>query len=76
MIELSYKLVGSGIATLLVGSLTYITLQIYFLRQKYKHIPGPPATGLTGFYLGNLIELRNKKGLMSDKFLEWLISYY
>ena len=56
MIEINYKLFLTGISTTLVGYFTYYTLKIYFLRQKYKHIPGPPANGILGFYLGNVLE--------------------
>ena len=54
--EINYKLFLAGISTTLVGYFTYYTLKIYFLRQKYRHIPGPAADGILGFYLGNVLE--------------------
>ncbi len=52
----------------------YKTIQIYLLRRKYRHIPGPPATGLFGFYLGNVIDmpkyLKNQK-VYNDFISDW-----
>lgn len=66
---------------ILVFLLTFLrySLKIYHLRQKYKHIPGPPANGILGFYLGNYLEIReyqSKDKLVMDKVLEWYTSYF
>ena len=66
--------------TALVGYLTYFTVNIYILRKKYAHIPGPPANGLIGFYFGNLFEinhnLRSKKRVTSQLILDWLLYFF
>ena len=73
MIEINYKLFLTGISTTLVGYFTYYTLKIYFLRQKYKHIPGPPANGILGFYFGNIFEIKgNNNQLLMNQVAEWL----
>ena len=49
-------------------------MKLYLLRQKFKHIPGPPANGLIGFYFGNTFEIIVKKikGIdLVDIFTEW-----
>ncbi len=61
MIELNNDLAISCLLTVLVGLFSYYTLKKYLLRQKYKHIPGPPANGIIGFYFGNSFDLFNKK---------------
>ena len=73
MIEINYKLFLAGISTILVGYFTYYTLKIYFLRQKYKHIPGPPSNGILGFYFGNILEIkRSSNKLLMNQVAEWL----
>ena len=52
----------------------YISYDIYVKRKKYRHIPGPPANGLVGFYLGNLREIATSIGngvMYSDLINEW-----
>jgi hypothetical protein len=74
MIELIHNLILPGILTALVGSFSYYTVKLYLLRQKFKHIPGPPANGLIGFYFGNTLEIIVKKikGIdLVDIFTEW-----
>jgi hypothetical protein len=80
MFELNLSFLTSALATCLALIFSYYTLQIYNLRKKYNHIPGPPADGIFGFYLGNSIELAvhrkiNNK-LMSDLFLEWFLKNF
>ena len=56
------------------GFLVYKTVKIYLLRRKYSHLPGPPATGLLGFYLGNLreaVRAINEKKILSDLMHQW-----
>jgi hypothetical protein len=52
----------------------YKTIQIYLLRRKYRHIPGPPANGLLGFYLGNVVDMpkyiSNQK-IYNDFIFDW-----
>ena len=74
MIDLNFNIIISSALTTLVGLFSYYSLKKYLLRQKYRHIPGPPANGLLGFYLGNTIELLSKKrqGIeLIDVFTEW-----
>lgn len=75
MFDLNLKLVATGVGTFIAGFITFYTVQIYNLRKKYKHIPGPPADGVLDFYLGNLIELfynvRYKKKIQNDVILAW-----
>jgi hypothetical protein len=73
MIEINYKLFLAGISTILVGHFIHYTLKIYFLRQKYRHIPGPPADGIFGFFFGNILEIKsNNNKLLLNKVAEWL----
>ena len=65
--SLNYKLFFACLTTASVSYFTYYTLKIYFLRKKYKHIPGPPSKGLLGFYFGNLYEI--KEGRRNDRIL-------
>ena len=53
MIDFKLDIIISSALTILVGLFSYYSLKKYLLRQKYKHIPGPPANGLLGFYFGN-----------------------
>nr|UOU03257.1 cytochrome P450 3049B1-1 [Brachionus rubens] len=61
-------LAGVGLTTF-----GYKTLQIYLLRRKYRHIPGPKTQGILGFYLGNAIDIAasaNKK-TFPDVISDW-----
>jgi hypothetical protein len=74
MIDFKLDIIISSALTILVGLFSYYSLKKYLLRQKYKHIPGPPANGLLGFYFGNTLDLFNKKrqGIeLIDVFTEW-----
>ncbi len=74
MIDLNFNIIISSAFTTLVGLFSYYSLKKYLLRQKYRHIPGPPANGLLGFYFGNSFDLFNKKrqGIeLIDVFTEW-----
>jgi hypothetical protein len=75
MFEFNLRFLASGLVTILILFFSYFSLQIYHLRKKYQHIPGPPANGFFGFFLGNLIELiihtKINKKLINDLFLEW-----
>ena len=54
----------------------HYSLKVYFLRQRYRHIPGPPANGIIGFYFGNALEIKafqNQGYLLMDKILEWYL---
>jgi len=76
MIELNYKILIQSSLTAILGLFSYYTLKIYLQRRKYKHLPGPPANGILGFYLGNTIELLNKQrqGVeLVDILTEWLL---
>ena len=53
MIDFKLDIIISSALTILVGLFSYYSLKKYLLRQKYKHIPGPPANGLLGFYFGS-----------------------
>nr|ATW72318.1 cytochrome p450 CYP3049B5 [Brachionus calyciflorus] len=57
--------------------LIYITVKIYFLRRKYRHIPGPKTKGIIGFYLGNIPELKSliSHKMAPDIFVEWTKEY-
>jgi hypothetical protein len=70
-----YEIIGA----ISVCSFIYYTALIYLLRYKYKKIPGPPASSLFGFYLGNLIELmieiKLRKRLINDVLLDWYMSH-
>nr|UOU03254.1 cytochrome P450 3049B2 [Brachionus rubens] len=52
---------------------TYKTIQIYLLRRKYSHIPGPKTNGIIGFYLGNIPELKRlmKTKMVPDILVDW-----
>jgi hypothetical protein len=47
------------------------------LRRKYEHIPGPKTSGLLGFYLGNLVDIKKipKDKLYHDLLLDWARKY-
>jgi len=63
------------ILTVTIISITYLTVNIYNQRKKFKHLPGPEANGILGFYFGNLIiifiETRLKNRLINDLCLDW-----
>jgi hypothetical protein len=70
-----FKLLSTFFLTFVLGLFSYYTIKIYFLRRKYEHIPGPPASGIIGFYFGNVFEIlvytRRKKMIYMDKVAEW-----
>ena len=76
MLQINKEFVLNGLATAVVSYFSYYTFKIYLLRQKYKHIPGPPANGILGFYFGNVFEI--KEGRNNDKILFEIVSrwYY
>lgn len=58
MFDLNVQVIlPSAIVSILIGVISFYTTKIYFLRQKYKHIPGPPSDGIIGFYTGNVREI-------------------
>ena len=80
MFELNLSFLTSALATCVALLFSFFTLQIYNLRKKYQHIPGPPADGIFGFYLGNLIEIsihsRINKKILGNLFLEWFVDIF
>lgn len=66
---------AAGLVTVVVGYLGNVTLRIYNLRRKYAHIPGPPANGLVGFFLGNFLDViyneSVRKRVTNDLVLDW-----
>ena len=68
------KILLPGLASAITGVFTYYTLKIYFIRRRYRHIPGPPTNGILGFYFGHGYELKKnleKKRVNPDLFLDW-----
>lgn len=66
----------SVITSVVLGYFIYFTIQLYFYKLKFKHIPGPPVHGLFGFYTGNLQQIieADKKGMvLSDILNEWYL---
>lgn len=65
-------LLGAGLSFFV-----YKTLKIYFLRKKYRHIPGPKTKGILGFYLGNVLEIKNlpKNKIFPDLVADWVKQY-
>nr|QUF59383.1 cytochrome p450 CYP3049B1 [Brachionus angularis] len=66
------------IALILLSLWLYLTIKIIYLRRKYKHIPGPTAQGILGFYLGIVKEIEILEGngkIIEEKFLEWVNIY-
>ncbi|RNA07005.1 cholesterol 24-hydroxylase-like [Brachionus plicatilis] len=67
--------------SILIGSsfafFGYKTLKIYLLRRKYKHIPGPKTKGILGFYLGNVLDIKNlpKNKIFPDLVADWVSQY-
>ena len=52
----------------------HYSIQVYYKRQKYAHIPGPPCDTILSFYMGNIAEIINfmKKGKQFPDFIsEW-----
>jgi len=45
------------IASLVTSIAVYKTSKMYLQRRKYKHIPGPPTSGIKGFFFGHLNEI-------------------
>ncbi len=37
--------IGRGVAGLLTFFIVYKTARLYFIRKKYRHIPGPKTVG-------------------------------
>lgn len=66
---------AAGLVTVVFGYLGNVTLRIYNLRRKYAHIPGPPANGLVGFFLGNFLDViyneSVRKRVTNDLVLDW-----
>jgi hypothetical protein len=78
MIGVNIQNVFAVIVTLFTGIFTHYTIKTYLLRQKYKHIPGPPATGLIGFYLGNtpeFVKLKKEGKEFLEIFTTWLKNF-
>ena len=70
----SLKTITGVLTALVVGYAGFKTCQIYFSRKKYSKFPGPPSSGILGFYLGNLPDIINcfkNKKIMNDLFSEW-----
>jgi hypothetical protein len=69
----------AGVATATSGLLfLYKSVKIFNLRQKYKHIPGPPTHGIFGFYFGNLdliVKATNDGRILADLVVEWYFIY-
>jgi len=77
MFELSLSKILLTVFVILLCNISYYTIKIYNLRKKFAHIPGPPATGLIGFYLGNVLEIRNFRNndqLLMHNIVEWFES--
>ena len=69
-----FFLSGIALFCLLFTFLLYKTFDIYNKRRRYRHIPGPPTFGISGFYLGNFLERRiaEKNGIIfMDLVNEW-----
>ena len=68
-------ILASTAGTALLGYFVYFTIDLYFNRLKFKHIPGPPPyKGILGFYTGNLMHIieADKKGIvLPDLLNEW-----
>nr|QEV83801.1 cytochrome P450 [Brachionus rotundiformis] len=79
--KLEYKSIFSEILKLSICAgfiiFVYKTCQIYLLRQRYRHIPGPKTNGLLGFYLGNIPELKElvKHKMVPDILADWVKEY-
>lgn len=72
------KMLLPGLASAITGVFTYYTLKIYFIRRRYRHIPGPPTKGILGFYFGHVYELKKnleKKRVNADLYLDWIKEY-
>nr|UOU03255.1 cytochrome P450 3049B1-3 [Brachionus rubens] len=77
----SFALSKTKILAFLTGiglsSFAYKTIQIYLLRRRYRHIPGPETKGILGFYLGNSSDVvdSRKNGMYPDLVVEWIREY-
>jgi hypothetical protein len=74
MLELNLFTIFLTFVIILICNIIYYTIKIYNLRKRYAHIPGPPANGIIGFYLGNLLEIRNSRSnhkTLMHKNVEW-----
>ena len=79
MLQVKKEFVLAGLATAALSYFSYYTLKIYLLRQKYKHIPGPPSNGILGFYFGNLFEIkegRNNDRILFETISRWFIFFF
>ncbi len=73
MHDITKKLLSLFVSTS-VGLFVYKTIQIYRMRKKYRHIPGPPTKGIIGFYMGNLdqaVQIMKDGKILSDLINEW-----
>ena len=74
------KSLVSVIASASVSFFVYKTFQIYRMRKRYEHIPGPPTPpGILGFYLGNLQKIAytmSNGKLLADLMIEWYENIY
>lgn len=67
-----------SLSAVLFGALSYHSIKIYFLRRKYKHLPGPRSKGLIGFYFGQYFKVvrhMSEKKILQDLHLEWFKLY-
>ena len=71
MLELNLFTIFLTFVIILICNIIYYTIKIYNLRKRYAHIPGPPANGIIGFYLGNLLEIRCKPDFIKTHF-KWI----
>lgn len=56
------------------GYVLYRLWLFYSFRRKYRHIPGPPANGLSGFFTGNVADIikANQEGqVIADLLVKW-----
>lgn len=62
-----------SLSTVLFSALSYLTVKVYFLRRKYRHLPGPSSKGLIGFYFGQYFTITRhiSKNILQELHLEW-----
>jgi hypothetical protein len=69
------NLIISSLIAISTCYFTHYTYKIYKLRQKYNHLPGPPANGILGFYFGNTFQvvsmIRGKNIMLIEVMEEW-----
>jgi hypothetical protein len=69
------NLIISSLITISTCYFAYYTYKIYKLREKYKHLPGPPTNGILGFYFGNTFQvvsmIRSKNIMLIEVMEEW-----